>query len=85
MKKNFTRTLILSVLLFMITFWVPVLGQEPPHPPQSGHGMQGNQPPGGGAKIGDGVSILVAFAIAYGYRRIRQRKKQNVLIDDKKQ
>jgi len=45
--------------------------QEPPHPPSSGHGQNGNQPPpGGGAPIDGGISILLALGAAYGMRKV---------------
>jgi hypothetical protein len=69
------RTLIGFVILLFLGISEPLSAQEPPHPPTNGHGNQGNQPPGGGARIGDGVAILVAFALAYSYRKIRQKRK----------
>lgn len=54
--------------------------QEPPHPPNSGHGTAGNYSPAGTAQLTDGIAILFAFAIAYTYRRISNRKKSQAEV-----
>jgi len=62
----------------MLAFLVisnPISAQEPPHPPTTGHGSQGNQPPGGGAPIDGGLSILLALGIAYGTRKALKPEK----------
>ncbi len=40
-----------------------------PPPPPGEHGQNGNQVPGGGAPIGDGLLLLVAMGTAYGLRK----------------
>jgi len=65
---------------------VPVVSaQEPPHPPQAGHGIKGSQSPAGAAKITDGAGILIAFALAYGYKRLKKRKTKEQLISKEEQ
>lgn len=69
----------------MIVLTISIAGsvaQEPPHPPTTGHGHVGNQSPGTSARLGDGVSILVAFALAYGYRRINVKKKSIAIQEE---
>jgi hypothetical protein len=77
MSKNITRIFCVAIFVAVVTLLPKVSAQEPPHPPQTGHGTMGNQAPGGTARIGDGGSILIAFALAYGYRRIRQIKRKH--------
>lgn len=79
MKKQLLTVFLLSlIVLFSISS--VVTAQSPPHPPQTGHGIKGNQSPGGTARVGDGLSILLAFALAYGYRKIKSRKTTKKLI-----
>jgi len=40
-----------------------------PPPPPGEHGQNGNQVPGGGAPIGDGLLVLLAMGTAYGLRK----------------
>ena len=40
-----------------------------PPPPPGEHGQNGNQVPGGGAPIGDGLLLLLAMGTAYGLRK----------------
>lgn len=39
-----------------------------PNPPND-HGQGGNEPPGGGAPIAGGISILITLGAAYGARK----------------
>jgi hypothetical protein len=68
------RMLILSaffMLLFSITFNQVAMSQPPPPPPGGGHGLGGNQGPGGqsGAPVGDGLLILIGLAGLYGGKK----------------
>jgi hypothetical protein len=69
------RALIFSLVLIMGLFSLNLIAQEPPHPPNGGHGINGNQPSGGTARVGDGIAIVIAFALAYSYRRYKRIKK----------
>jgi len=57
--------------IFLLTF-IPLSSSaqngDPPPPPGE-HGQNGNQIPGGGAPIGDGLLVLVAMGTAYGLRK----------------
>ena len=60
--------------------------QLPAHSLQSGHEIEGNQSFLGTARLGDGVSILIAFALAYSYKKIRQKKKkQETLVENREE
>lgn len=59
--------------------------QLPAHALHSGHEINGNQSFSGTARLGDGVSILIAFALAYSYKKIRQRKKKQTLVENKEE
>lgn len=80
MKRKLS--ILLSVATFLLMLWItPVTkAQDPPHPPQSGHGVKGNQSPAGNAKVGDGISILIAFALAYSYKRFKQKRSHKNLM-----
>jgi hypothetical protein len=76
--KFLQRNLILSFMIaVMLSGYCSQVAtaQEPPHPPNSGHGMGGNHSPGGNAQLTDGIGILIAFAIAYSYRRYTISRK----------
>lgn len=66
MKKLAIKTsLLLSIMLALFCI-KPVLAQEPPHPPSSGHGQAGNQnPTNGSAPVGEGTVILSLLAGIY--------------------
>jgi hypothetical protein len=48
----------------------PSMAQEPPHPPTTGHGVNGNQSPGGTAPVGSGISILLALGAMYAGKKV---------------
>ncbi len=69
--KPIIQYLPVLLLLFCLTVVTPSFSQEPPHPPATGHGLQGNQPPpGGSAPLDDGLSILLALGLAYGAKKV---------------
>ena len=47
---------------------------QPGMPP--GHGQNGDQGAGGYAPLGEGVLVLLAGAVAYGVRKLREVKKK---------
>ncbi|MEI6749598.1 MAG: hypothetical protein ACOYMF_15080 [Bacteroidales bacterium] len=78
MKRTFI--VYYSVLLFLVFFAIeqPVFADGPPPPPPGGErGAGGNQVPGGGAPIGDGILLLGQMAVGYGIMRlVYQRRKE---------
>jgi hypothetical protein len=71
--RKYLQIAFLSTFLILCSPTVQVFAQEPPHPPLTGHGEKGNSSPAGSARIGDGISILAAFGLAYGYRKLKRR------------
>ena len=71
-----TKHLILtaSFLLFSAT---ALMAQVPPPPPSS-HGLDGNQPAGGGAPIGSGIAILLSLGAAYGGKKVYDFHKKKL-------
>ncbi len=69
--KNIHQLLLLAALSLVLILCVPVVNaQEPPHPPTTGHGVNGNQTPGNAsAPIDGGLGILLAFGLAYGMKK----------------
>jgi len=74
MKKYFTTSISVFLLLFILTFATPVMAGAPPPPPPA-HGTGGNVE-GGGAPIGEGLIILVALGAAYGYKKWNDKKEE---------
>lgn len=78
--KNIRQIILLSALLLAFTVFVPgAFAQEPPHPPTSGHGVNGNQTPGNNsAPIDGGLGIIIALGIAYGAKKAAARTDDNI-------
>lgn len=74
MKKHFKilKTLIALTLFFSLQ---TVSFSQPPPPVEQGHGLSGDQPPGGGAPIGEGMYILFGLAGLYGGKKIYDHRK----------
>lgn len=70
------RIVIILIVFPFILGTSAAFSQDPPHPPATGHGVHGNQQPGSSAHLEGGISILLAFALAYGYRKLNNRKKE---------
>ncbi len=71
-----TITLLTIILIAFVPITSSAQNGDPP-PPPSEHGQNGNQVPGGGAPIGDGLLMLLAMGTVYGLRkRITGKKKQ---------
>lgn len=58
-----------------------VFADMPPPPPDGGHGSGGNQVPGGGAPVGEGLLILTGLGIGYALNKIR-KERQNALLNE---
>jgi len=74
-KEPMKRFVFIFIVFPLILGTTAAFSQDPPHPPGTGHGIHGNQQPGSSAQLEGGISILIAFALAYGYRRINNKKK----------
>ena len=46
--------------LFVFTLSLGLFAQDPPDPPDTGHGQSGDQDPGGQAPIGGGLILLLS-------------------------
>ena len=78
MSKMLINPKLVFLYLFLFCLAITSLqAQEPPHPPSGNHGLNGNQPAGGNARVGDGIGIVIAFALAYSYRKLNRTKKNN--------
>ena len=73
---SYKHLAVLTIAFFMLTA-IPVFADDPPPPPPLEHGQNGNQPPGGGAPIGEGLAILLTMGAAYGYKKFKQAKKDD--------
>ena len=63
----------ISMLALLLGF-TQINSQAQPDPPGGGHGLNGDQVPGGGAPIGKGVFILLGLSTIYGITKIYQLK-----------
>jgi len=79
MKRKIITTILLSLVLVSGKC---LLAQGPPDPPGGGHGNEGDIPPGGGAPLGDGSTILFLFGAAYGIGKIYSFHHQKQLIEE---
>ena len=77
MKYFSNKHLAVLTIAFLLLTSLPVFADDPPPPPPQGHGQNGNQPPGGGAPIGEGLAILLALGATYGYKKFKQSKKED--------
>jgi len=79
-RKNSTRQdyskIIKLFTIALITFNLITINPQSssaqngdPPPPPGEHGQNGNQIPGGGAPVGDGLLVLLAMGTAYGLRK----------------
>ena len=71
-SSKITKLLTITLLTFNLITINPLSSSaqngDPPPPPGE-HGQNGNQVPGGGAPIGDGLLLLVAMGTAYGLKK----------------
>jgi hypothetical protein len=63
-----------TLLIFVFIIAVPLLGQDPPPPPDRDFG---GDPVGGSAPIGDGVWFMIAFALIYMFWKFRKTLRLN--------
>jgi hypothetical protein len=70
------KILVIISLLLAIAFLNKTYSQEPPHPPQTGHGLTGNQSPNGSAPIGGGSVVLVVLSMLYAGKKVATSLKK---------
>jgi len=70
MKNTFRISKAFIVLTLFIILNNVSIAQPPPPPPGGGHGLGGNNPPGAGAPIGEGIFLLISLAGLYGARKV---------------
>lgn len=77
MKNHFRifAAFITLILLFSIHAESFATGPPPP-PPGGGHGEGGNQAPGSGAPVGEGMFILIGLAGLYGGKKVYNLRKK---------
>jgi len=74
MKKSILKiTMIAAFSLISIGLFA-----DPPGMPGT-HGESGDQPPGGGAPIGEGALILTGLAAAYAFRK---KKVEYTIVEE---
>jgi len=71
----------LCILCLTVITASSVFADVPPPPPGGGHGSGGNQVPGGGAPVGEGLLILTGLGIGYALKKIR-KERQNALVNE---
>lgn len=66
--KQLTITLLITIGITILPLSSRAQNGDPPPPPGE-HGENGNQIPGGGAPVGDGLFILLAMGTVYSLRK----------------
>lgn len=77
MKYFSYKHFVVLTIAFLLLTAAPAFADDPPPPPPIEHGQNGNQTPGGGAPIGEGLAILLTMGAAYGYKKFKQAQKDD--------
>lgn len=72
MKKINSLVLIIGFLLLSLG----AISQPPPPPENPQTIVSGNNPVGGGAPIGNGLFVLLALGVAYGFKKFLDIRKE---------
>ncbi|NPD85628.1 hypothetical protein HNS38_12710 [Lentimicrobium sp. L6] len=67
--KNIFKTLAIGLIMVAAFLITSPVQADPPGMP-GGHGTNGDAPPGGGAPIASGLTILVALSGAYAGKKV---------------
>jgi hypothetical protein len=77
MKSILKIAITSALLIIFIGINISLSAQEPPHPPTSGHGTEGNQPGGGSAPLDGGLGIIIAISlISCGKKMYKLKQNQ---------
>jgi hypothetical protein len=76
MKNKFQILKVIITLALYLSINVVSEAQPPPPPPSGGHGLGGNNPPGAGAPIGEGMFLLLGSAGLYGGKKVFDLRMQ---------
>jgi hypothetical protein len=82
MKNQMKRKFYFSLFVTGLCLLTGVHGQNgDPPPPPANHGLQQNQPVGGGAPVGEGLFFLTFLGAGYAIQKWRfpSRKKEEIL------
>jgi hypothetical protein len=71
--KTKMRIVMISFVIGLVCFMPLGLSADPPGMPGN-HGSNGDAPPGGGAPIGSGITLIIAMSAAYGSKKLYQFK-----------
>lgn len=71
MRKYLQLLVALTLLISIHTVSIA----QPPPPPNGGHGSNGDQVPGGGAPIGEGMFLLFGLAGLYAGKKVNDLRK----------
>jgi hypothetical protein len=65
------------VMIFHLVICCSISAAQPssPPPPPAGHGLNGNQSPGGMAPIGEGFVMLLSMGAGYALRKTGKGKR----------
>lgn len=77
--QKYIKVLLVITMLAFAGFSAQAQNGDPPPPPDE-HGENGNQVPGGGAPVGEGVLMLCLLSGAYGGFKLHRRRK--LLLSD---
>jgi len=75
MRKHIKLLRILFAFTVLFSIHTVSFSQPPPPPPGNGHGQPGNNPPGAGAPIGEGMFLLIGLAGLYGGKKVLNLRK----------
>lgn len=70
MKNQMKNKFLITLIVIGLCLFTGVYGQNgDPPPPPANHGLQQNQPAGGGAPVGEGLFFLIFLGAGYAIRK----------------
>ncbi len=73
MMNKKIKIIITGLFIFFLT--AGIMAQDPPPPPDSGHGQTRDQNPGGQAPLGGGLILLLGLGTVYGGKKVYELRK----------